>query len=231
VYSFRFPDEARAITSQQPNEIVATIARRLVDQVRSVQSTGPYLLGGYCFGGLIAFEMAQQLLDEGEAVAALTIFEMFLPGAFRIPNARERVAYHLRFLRAVGWRDRIGFVKRHGRRRLTRLGRRLSPRLGEAVAQLTSPSIEDFTPGRAHAGRLTLFRGSEQPDGLTFDHDMGWGGLASQGVVVHQIDGHHTAAYKEPSISRWISVLRDTLDRADAQNGEASALRLESRLA
>ena len=51
VYSFRFPDEARALRSQ-PHELVATIARRLVDRVRSVQPQGPYLLGGYCFGGL-----------------------------------------------------------------------------------------------------------------------------------------------------------------------------------
>jgi amino acid adenylation domain-containing protein len=231
VYSFRFPDEARAMTSRQPREVVATIARCLVDRVRSVQSKGPYLLGGYCLGGLVAFEMAQQLCDEGEAVAALTIFEMFLPGAFRLPNARDRVAYHLRFLRSVGWRDRIRFVKRHGRQRLARFGRQLSPRLGDAMAQLTSATVGDFTPDRAFAGRLTLFRGSSQPDDLTFDHDMGWGGLASLGVTVHEIEGHHTDAYKEPSISRWIAILRDTLHQADQQNDEASALSLESRLA
>jgi hypothetical protein len=64
---------------------------------------------------------------------------------------------------------------------------------------------------------LTLFRGSVQPAGLTFDHDMGWGGLASLGVVVHEMEGHHTDAYKEPNISSWISVLRDVLDRVDSQ--------------
>jgi amino acid adenylation domain-containing protein len=230
VYAFRFPDEAREMQSS-PRELVTTIARELVDRVRSVQPRGPYLLGGYCFGGLIAFEMAQQLRDSGEPVAALTIFEMFLPGASRLPDARDRLAYHLRFLRSVGWRDRIGFVKRHGRRRLARFGRRLSPRLGDAVAQLTLPSAGDFSPHRAYAGRLTLFRGSEQPDGLTFDHDMGWGGLASEGVVVHEMDGHHTDAYKEPSISKWISALRDTLEQADSQRGEGNEPRRQGRLA
>jgi hypothetical protein len=99
------------------------------------------------------------------------------------------------------------------------------------MAQLTSSTVGDFTPDRAFAGRLTLFRGSSQPDDLTFDHDMGWGGLASLGVTVHEIEGHHTDAYKEPSISRWIAILRDTLHQADQQNDEASALSLESRLA
>jgi amino acid adenylation domain-containing protein len=229
VYSFRFPDSARAMRSE-PRVLVASIARCLVARMRSIQPSGPYLLGGYCFGGLVAFEMAQQLHDEGDTVAALTIFEMFLPGAFRMPTARDRVAYHLRFLRSVGWRDRIGFVKRHGRQRLARFGRQLSPRLGDAVAQLTPQSVGDFTPDRAYAGRLTLFRGSAQPDGLTFDHDMGWAGLASRGVVVHEMDGHHTDAYKEPSISKWISVLRNTLDQADSRSAEA-VLRPHIRLA
>ena len=81
----------------------------------------------------------------------------------------------------------------------------------------------------AFQGRLTLFRGSAQPEGLAFDHDMGWGGLAS-GVAVHEIDGHHTDAYKEPSISRWISILRETLGQADLQSDNANPSRLTRRL-
>jgi thioesterase domain-containing protein len=83
------------------------------------------------------------------------------------------------------------------------------------VTQLTPTAIDDYTPQRAFAGRLTLFRGGAQPEGLSFDHDMGWRGLASS-LVVHEMDGHHTDAYKEPSISRWISVLRDVLGQADS---------------
>ena len=215
VYSFRFPDEPRNAGTNM-RRLLANVARRLVAEMRVVQPAGPYLLGGYCLGGLIAFEMAQQLRDAGDSVAALTIFEMFLPGAVRLPNPRDRVAYHLRYFRSLGWRDRLGFVARHGRQRLTRLGRRVSPQLGHVMAQLAPPPVADYTPERPYAGRLALFRGSAQPDGLAYDHDMGWGGLASE-IVVHEMEGHHTDAYKEPSITRWVSVLREELMQADVQ--------------
>jgi thioesterase domain-containing protein len=84
------------------------------------------------------------------------------------------------------------------------------------MSQIAPPSDSDYSPNRLFKGRLTLFRGRAQPEGLAIDHDMGWGGLASN-LIVHEIEGHHTDAYKEPSISQWIAVLRETLGEADSQ--------------
>jgi thioesterase domain-containing protein len=52
-----------------------TVARAYIQAVRSVQPTGPYLLGGFCGGGLIAFEMARQLHAQGQAVDLLAMIE------------------------------------------------------------------------------------------------------------------------------------------------------------
>jgi len=41
-----------------------------LEGLREVQPQGPYLLGGYSFGGLVAFEMAQQLRRQGQEIAA-----------------------------------------------------------------------------------------------------------------------------------------------------------------
>ncbi|MEO8451522.1 MAG: thioesterase domain-containing protein, partial [Gemmatimonadota bacterium] len=49
-------------------------ARHLV-AVRTVQPRGPYRLGGYCIGGLVAFEMAHQLRSAGEEVAFLLLID------------------------------------------------------------------------------------------------------------------------------------------------------------
>jgi amino acid adenylation domain-containing protein len=214
VYSFRFPEAELPSAARSPRERVTAIARQLVAAMRTVQPSGPYLIGGYCLGGLVSFEMAQELLRSGGQIASLTIFEMYLPGAFRLASGRERIAYHLQHLRSVGWRGRLAFVSEHGRQRLTRIGRRLAPRLGEAASALAADC--DYTPRQAHPGRVILFRGRQQPQGLIVDPDMGWRGLASEGVVVHEIDGHHTDAYKEPAVSRWIALLRDELARAEA---------------
>jgi thioesterase domain-containing protein len=218
IYSFRFPDDLREQTSS-PRDLVAAVAARLIDEIRAVQPRGPYLLGGYCFGGLVAFEMASRLHEEGERVPALTIFDMFLPGAFRMSDPRERIAHHLRYLQSVDWAERVGFLSRHGRRRLARLGRRLSPRVGQTAAALASD--DDYVPRRLFPGRLTLFRASDQANGVVYDSDMGWRGLA-ESLEVHEITGRHTDVYKEPSVSRWVATLRNTLASADSGASFAS---------
>jgi amino acid adenylation domain-containing protein len=58
--------------------VPATIEEMAADHlrlIRSVQPVGPYLLGGYCWGGLVALEMARQLCEQGEQVLHLIIVE------------------------------------------------------------------------------------------------------------------------------------------------------------
>ena len=54
---------------------IADTAAHYIDALRKVQPCGPYLLGGYSFGGTVAFEMAQQLQRSGEAIALLAILD------------------------------------------------------------------------------------------------------------------------------------------------------------
>ena len=54
--------EARGLDgAEEPFVDVKTMAGYYVDLIRTIQPHGPYALGGLCFGGVIAFEMAQQL--------------------------------------------------------------------------------------------------------------------------------------------------------------------------
>ncbi len=116
-------------------DVLATVeemAAHYVAEVRSVQPTGPYLLAGMCMGGLVAFEMAQQLHASGETVAFLGVIDS--PGpreteAQRAPivadgngrptasgrdprpvrradrDARRRAKRRARSAREVGWID------------------------------------------------------------------------------------------------------------------------------
>ena len=49
-----------------------------VKEIRDVQPQGPYLLGGWSMGGLIALEAARQLLAAGQAVALVAMFDTYL---------------------------------------------------------------------------------------------------------------------------------------------------------
>ena len=59
----------------EPHNSIIEMAKFNIDRIRVIQPKGPYYLGGMCFGGLVAYEMAQQLIAEGEGVPFLGIFD------------------------------------------------------------------------------------------------------------------------------------------------------------
>ncbi|HAT33727.1 MAG TPA: non-ribosomal peptide synthetase [Janthinobacterium sp.] len=64
---------------QAPLDKVEDIAAEYIREIRKVQPHGPYLLGGHCFGSWIAFEMAQQLLRQGEQVSSVIVIDAPAP--------------------------------------------------------------------------------------------------------------------------------------------------------
>jgi thioesterase domain-containing protein len=55
---------------------IPEMAAYYVDNIRSVQAHGPYLLGGLCAGGVIAFEVARLLQEQGEVVAMVALLDI-----------------------------------------------------------------------------------------------------------------------------------------------------------
>lgn len=64
---------------KSPHTCIEDMASHYIKEIQTVQPHGPYLLGGWCAGGVIAYEMAQQLYAQGETVELLTIFDAFPP--------------------------------------------------------------------------------------------------------------------------------------------------------
>jgi thioesterase domain-containing protein len=122
VYGFRHQgqegDPARKIT-------VEGIAEYYLQEVMSAQNKGPYCLGGYCFGGLVAFEMAQQLQQRGERVELLMLLEpanlrsstksVFIkPGAIDVTDDHliaAEVQRHLRIVASLPAPERLSYVR------------------------------------------------------------------------------------------------------------------------
>lgn len=75
--------QARGVTGQgEPQRTVDEMARTYVDAIRAVQSQGPYLMGGYSLGGLVAIEMARILLSEGQQVLPLVIVDSLIESRY-----------------------------------------------------------------------------------------------------------------------------------------------------
>jgi amino acid adenylation domain-containing protein len=65
---------------------IEDMAADYIAALRTVQPKGPYFLGGWSFGGLVAFEMAQQLLAAGDEVALLAVLDTLAPVAANKPS-------------------------------------------------------------------------------------------------------------------------------------------------
>jgi amino acid adenylation domain-containing protein len=76
----------------EPHRNIPAMAADYVDKLRTLQPEGPYLLGGHSFGGVIAYEMASQLVQAGQEVALLALFDTALPQAGAVQDAAETEA-------------------------------------------------------------------------------------------------------------------------------------------
>jgi amino acid adenylation domain-containing protein len=85
-YGLQMPDQRER---EEVLETVEKIASRYIAAIRTVQPQGPYLLGGWSVGGVIAFEMAQQLRRQGDEVGLLAIIDSDIADAHVRAKALE----------------------------------------------------------------------------------------------------------------------------------------------
>jgi aspartate racemase len=105
--------QSRGLDGRQPPfERIEPMAAHYVEEIRKVQPRGPYHLGGSCFGGVVAYEMAQQLRAAGEEVSRLFLLESWPPPEGR-PFLRSLLVYanRVRFLYTLAMRNFVALAK------------------------------------------------------------------------------------------------------------------------
>ncbi|MBA2710961.1 MAG: KR domain-containing protein [Tatlockia sp.] len=84
--------------NEEPINNVPQMAHTLIEEIRHIQPEGPYILGGYSFGGTIAFEIAQQLFEQGQLVSHIVLLDSYAPGSQILKEAYQATNYNLRML-------------------------------------------------------------------------------------------------------------------------------------
>jgi thioesterase domain-containing protein/acyl carrier protein len=112
--------QARGLLGEDaPHRTLPEAAAAMIAEIRQVQPTGPYLIGGFSGGGLTAWEMARQLTAAGEAVTGLVLLDTPLPVRPVVSRA-DRLLIKLQEVRAAGLRFIPDYIraKREWRRTL-----------------------------------------------------------------------------------------------------------------
>lgn len=182
-------------------------ARRYLDKLRRIRREGPYQLIGYSFGGVIAFEMARQLVASGDRVNFLGLLDTPAPGYVFPLSARVRMhtANAAQFrrmlaeLRTRSWLGR-GTYLRHTvpaitRHRWFRWPLKTLPHNWRVPTPPGSIVRIHYHP-TSYPGHIVLFRATGGRAQLNRSPDLGWAPLAGGGISVRAVPGNHrTMAY------------------------------------
>jgi aspartate racemase len=213
--------QAQGLDGKQPCLTrVEDMAALYIKEIRALQPTGPYYLGGFSFGGWIACEMAQQLHTQGQHVAFLGLFDTYpfwlkpvtssLMSFLRVPS-QEQLMYVL-----------PKTIKKGIRRRIVWLG---LPRAIKNVLRACYEAERNYEL-RPFPFRVTLFRASQSLTPKDDPHAR-WHELAKGGVDIQEIAGHHADIIIEPQVRVTAERLRSCLERAQK---EASASKLNEQV-
>ena len=217
----------KGLNSQQtPLSKVEDMAAHYIKAIQTIQPKGPYYLGGFSFGGLVAFEMAQQLDRQGQEVGLVALLDTFAPNCFQQLSLQDRRLRHLNNTLQFGPKyafKMIGKqVQRSWRRKLNKLtinyygmlGKPLPYKLQKACVGRGIARAENNYVAQVYPGKLTLFRASEAPQEWSFnalnkpslddwynrDPQYGWEELAGGGLEILDVPGDHNSMLKEPNI-------------------------------
>ena len=175
---------------------IAEMAERYIQEIRRVQPEGPYRIGGYSFGGLVAYEMAQMLEAQGVEVALLALFDTY-------PGKMESRGAQLKNLFKLPLKEQISFVWKKGSFVLMTLQKRLElqflPRALRNVRQACAKAAANYDV-QPYRGRVTLFRVREKSVGSLNDPYAIWWRVAANGVDLREISGDHLSLLKEPQV-------------------------------
>jgi len=242
VYGFK----SRGLDGLEEFTRIEDMAAHYVEELRRFQPEGPYNLGGYCFGGNVAFEMACQLAAQGEKVGLLVLMNCWpnnssytrlscTPQFFAkaLWNFGLRLAHQVRF-GAQRPRDYLRWRTAWVYKRLKAvITRNLEDRVAvEDIVDLSQQTPAERQLWRTHVrawlqyqpkrypGRIVLFRTRGHPLVCSFDHQMGWAGLAAGGVEVHICPGDHESILEEENAFHTARYLQTAL--AEARTAQTS---------
>jgi amino acid adenylation domain-containing protein len=212
---------------------VESLASYYIEEMRRVQPHGPYFLGGYCTGGVIAFEMAQQLRAEGEEIGLLVLFDAYNP--VRRPcryTLAQRVKLRFQYASHLAPGERIryfahkfdGHLKKWQGRFQKMRYRTLSMDVDAGVVPgelrqlhvtLALERARDAYKPKAYPGRINLIRSTTPSDysyySPDYTADFGWTELAEGGLEIHYIPGDHVSIFEEPNVGVTAEKLRGLL--------------------
>ncbi|HWY54553.1 MAG TPA: amino acid adenylation domain-containing protein [Terriglobales bacterium] len=190
---------------------IQEMAAHYINEIRSLQPEGSYFLGGFSFGGLVAYEMAQQLRASGQEVGLLVLFDTY-PG-----NLKAVGTSLIGLLLHPTWQHWVHDLPRIAGKRIRRsLKNWRVPQVLRDVRDSNATAADRYEL-KPYAGKAALIRAAEKSLRSSEDPLAAWNGLISS-LDIHEIPGDHYDMLVEPQVNTLAECLKNCIDQAGMES-------------
>jgi amino acid adenylation domain-containing protein len=217
------------------NRTVEGMASQYLREIRAAQPHGPFFLGGYCMGGVIALEIAQQLRALGEHVALVTMLDTYNYKTVSLTKVRlesplhflQNLWFHIANAASISAAERKQFVRQKLDTEWARLGVRFrhtasrfrvysNPQQNEyphlLIKRMNDEASLRYVPS-PYEGRVAVilpkgsFLGLDSPT-------LGWEGVIRNGLEVYELPVYPKGMLVEPFCRTLAETLQNCLQNA-----------------
>jgi len=204
---------------------IKDMAEQYIKEIRMLQPDGPLILSGFSMGGVVVYEMAQQLLRE-EKEPHLFIFidapspdypemmENYDSGIKRklrrfidLPLS-HKMKYIINGLSNYWQKYRDDLLCKV----YQRMGWKLAPHLRIHMVRKINQAMGDSYKPEPYPGDIVILRASEQMAGAKPDRTLGWGKYVTGNIYDHEIYGDHDSIFQEPNVKALAEKIQVCID-------------------
>jgi amino acid adenylation domain-containing protein len=226
--------QARGVEQlEDPHTSIEAMAADYLAEIRGFQPEGPYYLCGWSSGGLIAFEMARQLGEQGQTVGLLSLIdaydltEPYIQTQVDERNASQRAASFVSEAQIVTETGETVFALVHYDEQL---GLTYEAPNGLGLVQsrqflndyvnyylYVERAIRAYVP-RPFSGRAVHFWTASRLALSTPETKSIWNSLSASGLLMYEVPGEHFTMLREPHVRTLAGYLKQHLETASSQN-------------
>ena len=221
------------------------IAEQLVQSIRERRPEGPYMLGGWCAHGLLAFETARQLQAQGQEVAQVVLLETVNPvrmkqySGWKRIIARAQLKFHLlkfeyAYLQQLSSTQTREYIAGRTSQKLARIRQSLrrvlkaakfypeldNPAAGNPRDVLYAAAVK-YCP-KPYRGPVVLIRSMKRTFGFGRVLDLGWSELLGDDLEICETPGNHYTIYMEPNVDALALKMNVCLRKAEERATRSS---------
>jgi len=209
-------------SKQEPLASIEEMATTYIEALQTIQHQGPYYLGGWSLGGVVAFEMAQQLQASGHEIALLAIIDSYLDIPEKIDevilsshfatnlcaSSGQTIPFPIEKLQQFDTEKQLAYILEQAQQSNV-----LSPEVSQQQIQqlfnifkTNRQALVHYVP-QPYAGKMTFFCASQPFEQANGDARQGWPELARGGIEIHEISGDHYTIVRSPQLANKLATL------------------------